>query len=121
VRPRSRWYTDELTRTSTARLKVELGPKRWRETPIVHLESDGFAAEVRLVDVPCGTTHGGTRRFMICPSCGAERCTTLAVIPGSGWRCRACGGWRGRERRLNGSITGSEDRIGDNAAGRVTA
>jgi hypothetical protein len=111
MRSRTRWYTDELIRTSTAKLKIELGPTKWRNTSVVHLAAEGYEAEVRIVDVPCETTHGGSRRFLVCPSCGSERCTTLAVFPGEGWRCRSCGGWRGRERRRiisDGPVSASE-------------
>jgi hypothetical protein len=103
MRSRSRWYTDELVRTSTAKLKGALGPKRWSSTSVVHLAADGYDADVRIVDVPCATTYGGARRFLVCPSCGSERCTTLAVVPGLGWRCRSCGAWRGR-RCLNNVV-----------------
>ncbi len=97
---RTCWYTDELLRISTAKLKIELGPKRWRNTSTVHLEAEGFAADVRLVDVDAPYVHGSRRRFMICPAPGCgTRCTTLALIPGDGWRCRRCSGYRSREGR----------------------
>jgi hypothetical protein len=98
VRTRKRWYTDELVRVSTAKLKVELGPARWRATSLVRVEADGFASRVRVIDVAAPSAHGGRRRFLICPAC-SRRCTTLGLVPGAGWCCRTCGGWRGRERR----------------------
>jgi hypothetical protein len=111
VKNRSYCFTDELLRITTAKLKVELGPARWRSTSQVHLDAGGFDVSVRLVDVPAATTHGGRRRFMVCPSpsCG-QYCTTLAVVPGVGWLCRRCAGWRGRPRRNAPYHSGSSAR-----------
>lgn len=106
MRRRSRWYTDELLRTSTAKLKVELGPKRWREARSVHLEADGYAVDVALMDAPSPTSLGKqTRRFLVCPSCGSDRRTTLALVPGRGWMCQGCCRWRGRARRPSEAFT----------------
>jgi hypothetical protein len=88
--------TSDVRRVSTATLKLELGPSRWRSTPRVHLECDGHEADVRVVDVTSPTSHGGHRRFLECPRCGSTRATVLGVVPGVGWSCRACGRWRGR-------------------------
>jgi hypothetical protein len=87
--------TRDVRRVSTAMLKVELGPTRWRATSRVHLECEGYAADVRVVDVPCATSHGSHRRFLECPRCGSTRATVLGVVPGVGWCCRLCGRWRG--------------------------
>lgn len=103
---RSRWYTDELLRISTAKLRLELGPKRWRSTSVVRLEADGYVQDVALVDVDAPYVHGGTRRFMVC-RCGSM-CTTLALIPGEGWRCRRCSGYRSRERRRVPATAGAQ-------------
>ncbi len=55
-------FMDELVRISTARLKVESGPAKWRSTSQVLLDAAGFAMDVRLVDVCAIRTHGGKRR-----------------------------------------------------------
>jgi hypothetical protein len=94
-----RWRTSEVLRISSATLKRELGPERWRSTNQVHVEADGYEADVRVIEAPCPTTHGGRRRFLECPRCGSVRATVLGVVPGVGWSCRACGRWRGRTRR----------------------
>lgn len=94
---RSRWYTDELTRASSAACRIAVGPKRWRTSKSVHLESDGCVADVQLLDVPAATSFGGTIRRMACPIC-SRPAQVLAAVPGEGWCCRRCGGWRSRER-----------------------
>lgn len=98
MRTRARWYTDEVLRISTSRLRVEMGPAQWRKTSVVHLSADGDQATVVVKDVPSTTTYGGTRRMLECPRCRSS-CTVLGVIPGAGWACRGCGGWRGRDVR----------------------
>lgn len=95
---RRRLWTQQIRRISTAALKLELGPARWRRTRCVHLEADGCAADVEVVDEPCATTKGGFRRFLRCPRCGSPRATVLGLVPGMGWSCRACAGWVGRSR-----------------------
>lgn len=94
MRAGTRPRTQEVTRTSTAALKLELGPTRWRRTTRVHLEADGYAAEVEIVEVPCASTKGGARRFLRCARCGNARVTVIGLVPGIGWCCRACGRWR---------------------------
>jgi len=88
-------YTDQVMRLSTARLRVELGPRRWSEASTITLEADGWHSNVRLVDVPHPSAHGGTVRRVTCPDCGRP-CATLALVPGKGFCCRRCGGWRSR-------------------------
>lgn len=95
MRSRARWYADEIQRVSIARLKLDLGPARWRGTKVVHLDADGHEADVPLLDLPAATTFGGTRRFLQCPRCGG-RAQVLGVVPGVGWCCASCGGWKGR-------------------------
>jgi hypothetical protein len=96
---RQRPWTHEVRRISTATLKLELGPSRWRRTKNVRLEADGYTAAVEVVDEPCPTTRGGSRRFLRCPRCGSSRATVLGVVPGIGWACRSCARWIGRSRR----------------------
>jgi hypothetical protein len=97
VRTRSRPYADELLRVSTASLKVELGPSRWRSAHSVRLDAEGHVIDARVVEMPCRTTKGGKRRFLVCGRCG-KPCTVLGLVPAVGWCCRSCGGWRGRAR-----------------------
>jgi len=93
-------YREDLARVSLAGLRRSWKPSKWRELNAVRIEHGGHLAVVSIIVEPCPTAHGGTRRWLRCPSCGG-RAQTLGCHPELGWSCAAarCGAWRGRRRR----------------------
>lgn len=102
------WYRDDLVRVSIAQLRARFTPQRFRGLSTVQLENAGHLVEVRIVQQPCPTAHGGTRRWLLCPRCDG-RAQTVGCHPELGWACPALGcvgGWKGRTRR---KLLGPED------------
>lgn len=94
---RRRPFTDEVTRVSIADLRRAVGPP-WRDMTSVALTiGTAVTAVVELVELPCATTFGATKRWLRC-RCGAA-VMTLGYLDGVGICCRGCLRWKGRDRR----------------------
>lgn len=91
-------YTDDVHRVSIRQLAAAHPPRMWSELDLVRVEFDGLVAVVKLVRLPDARGYGGSRRWLVCPSCTAT-VQTIAVA-GEQWGCRGCLKWRSRRRRL---------------------
>lgn len=102
-------YRDTVTRVTLAEIRLRFKPRVYASVRSVQLEHDGITANVELVRVADRTVPSGMRRFFRCPRCGRARANVLGAVPGVGWACAVCGGWRGRNRRVSGA--GRPDRL----------
>ncbi len=94
---RTRVYRDELTaRVSIKQLRQAFGPA-WRGVARVQLAApDGTTFDVTILQLPCKTAFGGTKRHLLC-ACG-RAVTALGYAAELGWTCAECGHWVGRDR-----------------------
>jgi hypothetical protein len=90
-------YRDQVVRVSLADIRMRFTKRAFAEMNAVVLSAEGFTATVDVVKTPWNC-QGGQRRWLRCASCGAL-VNVLGVVPGVGWRCATCGGWRGRNRQ----------------------
>ena len=90
-------YRDATPRVTLAMIRAQY-PRTYRGLRSVRLTVEGCAAEVVIDVLPSKACLGGERRWFRCPVCGAP-CDVLGCVPGKGWVCPRCGGWRSRNRR----------------------
>jgi hypothetical protein len=88
-------YRDQVARVSLADVRQSMRPKVWRALSQVTLSHCGVTTTADVIVTPSSTAFSGSRRWFRCPSCG-RTAGVLGCVPGVGWRCAACGGWRGR-------------------------
>ncbi len=92
---RTRPYRDEVTRISVRQLRESLG-KSWRSATSVNLTVGDTVTVVEILDLPCETTFGGKKRWLLC-ACG-RKAMALGHLEGMGWSCCKCGRWAGRDK-----------------------
>ena len=102
-------YRDATPRVTLAMIRAQY-PRTYRGLRSVRLAVEGCAAEVVIDVLPSKACLGGERRWFRCPVCGAP-CDVLGCVPGKGWVCPRCGGWRSRNRRRQGAA-GDEAGVG---------
>ena len=90
-------YRDAVTRIGIAQIRASFAPREWRQKEAVTLEAAGVRVTVPIVQLPCPTAKGGTRRWILCPNC--TRPTSVIGLVSLTWSCsrRDCGAWRSRK------------------------
>lgn len=90
-------YRDAVPRVTLGMIRAQYA-RAYRTLRTVRLALDGCEAEVLIDLLPSRGSLGGERRWFRCPGCGGH-CEVLGCVPGLGWACPRCGGWRSRNRR----------------------
>ena len=90
-------YRDLVPRVSLRDIRLRYKPSVFKKLDQVHLEYAGVETDVSLVRVNLPTVFGGSRVALRCPSCGRST-YVVGCVPGIGWQCAGCSGWRGRDK-----------------------
>lgn len=91
-------YRDSTARFTIAQVRQAYPPRVYRALARVRLEHEGVVADVAIEKIDTPGCIAGARRWFRCPRCN-RRVNVVGVVVGLGWVCRACGGWRSRNRR----------------------
>ena len=94
-------FRDSVERLSIRQLRAQFKPRDFAVMDQVHVEAAGTGATIKIARVPAPTAHGGTRRWMVCPTCGRQTSVVGLVSAGADaearWACYRCGVWRSRK------------------------
>lgn len=92
-------YRETVERLSLRQLRANFKPRDFARMDQFHVEAAGTAATIKIARVPAPTAHGGTRRWMVCPTC--QRSTSVVGLVNSDtaeprWACYRCTNWVSR-------------------------
>jgi hypothetical protein len=91
----------DVRRLSIRQIRSQFPPRAFREMHSVRLQLGNVVVSVDIAVLPEPTCKAGSRRWLICPSCGSKT-TVLGFVSSDPSRCgcRSCLQWRAPPRRL---------------------
>ena len=89
-------YREEVARVTLRQVRNQFSPRLFNYLSRVKLRHGTVSCDVVVEKLPGAGCFGGQRRWFRCPRCAARTVVIGFAYDGPG--CRACIGWRGRNR-----------------------